>query len=137
MDKAKKKILITRILRVCILAAAAVALFLLGKIPEVAEYFFARGLTRGAGRIIGFLTGLLPVSFYEWTAVFLIVGGVALFVWLIVTLCRRRFARVGRAVYRLGVAVLCVLIAYGALYAPLYQRASAVSALGLTETEVT
>ena len=77
MDKAKKKILITRILRVCILAAAAVALFLLGKIPEVAEYFFARGLTRGAGRIIGFLTGLLPVSFYEWTAVFLIVGGVA------------------------------------------------------------
>lgn len=137
MDKAKKKILITRILRVCILAAAAVALFLLGKIPEVAEYFFARGLTCGAGRIIGFLTGLLPVSFYEWTAVFLIVGGVALFVWLIVTLCRRRFARVGRAVYRLGVAVLCVLIAYGALYAPLYQRASAVSALGLTETEVT
>lgn len=137
MEKMHRRKTLGRIVRLCILAGAAAVVFLLGKIPVVAEYFFARGLTRGAGRVIGFLSGLLPVSFYEWTAVLLIVGSVAFVVFLILRLCRKKFARVWLSLYRLAMAALVLLLVFGVMYAPLYQRASAVEALGLSEEEVT
>lgn len=137
MEKTQKRKYLFRFLKFCALAAAALVVLLLGKIPVLAEYLFARGITRGASWLLGRVTNYIPVSFYEWTAVLLIAGGVALVVFLILSLCRRRFARAGLCLYRLSIAALCVLLAFGVLYAPLYERESASEALGLTETEVT
>ncbi len=126
-----------RILKVCILTLAVVVIYILAKIPFLSEYVFARGITRGIGWAMNRLTNYIPVSFYEWTAVLLIVGGITLFVFLIVLLCRKRFACAGLCLYRILLTVLCVALAFGLLYSPLYNRKGAANALGLTEVAVT
>ena len=119
-----------------LLALAAAAVWLLGQIPVLAEYLFARGITRWFSALLSAITGFFPLSFYEWTAVALIAGGFALLVGLIVLLCRRSFARARRWLYRLAAAALCAALAFGLLYAPLYRRASAADTLGLPAAEV-
>ena len=126
-----------RLIVLAALAAFAVLVFVSANIPAVAETFFARGVTRGLGYALHFVTNYIPISFYEWTALLLIAGGIALLVGIIILLCKKRWPRLLGWLYRLGVAVLCVLIAFGLLYSPLYNRASVISALGLTPTEVT
>lgn len=56
---------------------------------------------------------------------------------LLVLLHDRDFARVRRWLYRLAAAGLSVLIAFGVLYAPLYARLPAETALGLPSVTVT
>lgn len=119
-----------------LLALLAAAIWLLSQIPALSEYFFARGVTRWLSFLLSAVTGLFPLSFYEWTAVALIAGGAALLVGFIVLLCRRSFARAGRWLYRLVAAALCVALAFGLLYAPLYGRAPVADALGLPSAEV-
>lgn len=119
-----------------LLALAAAGVWLLAEIPFLAEYFFARGVTRWLSALLAAVTGFFPFSFYEWTAVALIAGGLALLVGFIVLLCRRSFARAGRWLYRLVIALLCVALAFGLLYAPLYERAPVADALGLPAAEV-
>lgn len=135
--KTDKRLRRMRILKVCILTLAVVVIYILASIPFLSEYVFARGITRGIGWIMNRLTNYIPVSFYEWTAVLLIVGGIALLVFLIVLLCRKRFARAGLCLYRILLAVLCVALAFGVLYSPLYDRKGAMNALGLAEVAVT
>ena len=126
-----------RLRTLCALALAAALLFLLADIPVLAEYVFARGVTRFLSWFIACVTSLLPFSLYEVTAVALILLAIFVAVGLIALLCRRAFARVRTWLYRLAVAALSVLIAFGALYAPLYARASVTGALGLPAVEVT
>lgn len=137
MKRAKKKTPFARFVRLCILVLFVAALYISIRIPFVAERVFARGITRGASLLLSRLTNYIPVSFYEWTALALIVGAAALVVYIAVLLCKRRFARLGLCFYRLATAALSVLFAFGVLYAPLYNRDSAVGALGLSETEIT
>lgn len=122
--------------RLCLLALVTAVIFLLAQFPACAEYLFARGITRWLSSLIGAVTNLFPFSFYEWTAVILIAGGLCVLVGLIVQLAQRQFRRAGRWVYRLAAAALCVLLAFGLLYAPLYDRASVSDALALPEAEV-
>ena len=137
MEALKKKRPKPKLLVLSSLCVAALALYGLARIPVFSEYVFARGLTRWLSFILGRLTNYIPVSFYELTAVFLIVGGAALAAHLIALLCKKNFARAVLWIYRLAVAALSVLLAFGALYAPLYGRQSAAEALGLADTEVT
>ena len=116
--KTDKRLRRMRILKVCILTLAVVFIYILASIPFLSEYVFARAIPRGIGWVMNRLTNYIPVSFYEWTAVLLIVGGITLFVFLIVLLCRKRFA-------------------FGVLYSPLYDRKGAANALGLAEVAVT
>ena len=106
--KTDKRLRRIRILKVCILTLVVVVIYILASIPFLSEYVFARGITRGIGWVMNRLTNYIPVSFYEWTAVILIVGGITLLVFLIVLLCRKRFARAGLCLYRILLAVLCV-----------------------------
>ena len=122
--------------RLCLLALVTAVIFLLAQFPACAEYLFARGITRWLSSLIGAVTNLFPFSFYEWTAVILIAGGLCVLAGLIALLAQRQFRRAGRWVYRLAVAALCVLLAFGLLYAPLYNRASVSDALALPEAEV-
>ena len=126
-----------RLRTLCALALAAALLFLLADIPVLAEYVFARGVTRFLSWFIACVTSLLPFSLYEVTAVALILLAIFVAVGLIALLCRRAFARVRTWLYRLAVAALSVLIAFGALYAPLYARSSVTGALGLPAVTVT
>ncbi len=119
------------------LALCAATVYLLANVPPLSEYLFARGITRGINLVLSRVVNLLPVSFYELTAEFLIVGGTALAVYLIYLLAKRRFSLFKRYVYKLAVAALSVLVAFGLLYAPLYNRVSVWGALGLGQTEVT
>ena len=137
MDKGKKKRLLIRLLTLGALILTVIVTFVLANIPVVAEYFFARGITRGLGFLFSRATNYIPVSFYEWTAVLLIAGGITLLVFLVVLLCRKKFAQAGVSLYRLAVAVLFVLLAFGVLYAPLYERESSLEALGLSEAVFT
>ena len=118
MDKGKKKRLLIRLLTLGALTLTVIVTFVLANIPVVAEYFFARGITRGLGFLFSRATNYIPVSFYEWTAVLLIAGGITLLVFLVVLLCRKKFAQAGVCLYRLAVADLSVLQAFGVLYAP-------------------
>ena len=137
MKRTRKKSLHKRLFRFCLLGVAVVVVYVLANIPVLAEYFFARGITRGSGWLISRVTNYIPVSLYEWTAVLLIMGAVALVVYFIVLLSKKRFARAGVCLYRLGITALSVLLAFGFLYAPLYNRKSAAEALGLSEAAVT
>ena len=121
----------------CILALAAALLLLLADIPVLAEYFFARGVTRLLSWFLSGISGILPFSLYEVTALCLIACAVLLVIGFIVLLHDRNFARVRLWLYRLAAAGLSVLIAFGALYAPLYERLPAAGALGLPEVTVT
>ena len=103
----------------CILALAAALLLLLADIPVLAEYFFARGVTRLLSWFLSGISGILPFSLYEVTALCLIACAVLLVIGFIVLLHDRNFARVRLWLYRLAAAGLSVLIAFGALYAPL------------------
>lgn len=137
MEKTKRKRFRKRLFRFCLLISAVVVVYVLAGIPVIAEYFFARGITRGVSRLLNRITNYIPVSFYEWTAVLLIAGAIALLIFLIVLLAKKRFARVGVCLYRIAVTVLSVLLAFGVLYAPLYNRKSVLEALELSETAVT
>lgn len=119
----------------CALVLALV--FAFAQLPAPAEYLFARGITRLFSGAINLITNSIPVSFYECTAVVLLFGVPAFAVALIVLLCKKKFARAGIWLYRAGMACLCVFFAFSVLYAPLYNRASCFSALGLSDTQVT
>ena len=99
-----------RLRTLCALALAAALLFLLADIPVLAEYVFARGVTRFLSWFIACVTSLLPFSLYEVTAVALILLALFVAVGLVVLLCRRAFARVRLWLYRLAAAALSVLI---------------------------
>ena len=58
----------------CILALSAALLFALADVPVLAEYLFARGITRFLSWLLAGVTGLLPLSLYEITALFLVAG---------------------------------------------------------------
>lgn len=126
-----------RLQRLACLALAAAAVFLLAQIPVLAEYFFARGITRLLSGSIALITNYIPISFYELTALLLIAGAAALIVCLIAYMVKKNKKALAILLYRLAAAGLCVLLAFGALYAPLYNRAPVLSALGLSETEIT
>ena len=123
---------ISRLQKLIIAALVCAVIFLTAQVPWLAEYFYARGITRGLGFWISRITGIFSVSFYEITAVLLILAAVFLLVYFGVGLRKKEFARMLRALYRLGMAVLCVLAMFGILYAPLYNRVSVYEALGLS-----
>ena len=126
-----------RLRTLCALALAAAVLFLLADIPVLAEYLFARGITRFLSWFLSCISGILSFSLYEVTAVGLIVGALLLAVGMIVLACRKEFARLRSWLYRIAAAVLAVLIAFAVLYAPLYARRPVAEALGLPAIEAT
>lgn len=136
MEMLKKRKKFTRIRKLYILVLSTLLVYALANIPEIAEYAFARGITRGLSALIGQLTNPIPVSFYEWTAVLLIAGGIAFIAALVVFLCKKKFARAVTLIYRVCIAVLALVMAFGVLYAPLYNRNSVFSALGLSDDAV-
>lgn len=119
------------------LALIAAFVFALSELPWAAEHLFARGVTRLLSDALGLLSGLFPFSLYELTALLLLVGCPALAVGLAVMLCRRHWAPLRLWLYRTGMAVLFVLLAFGVLYAPLYARAPVQAALGLPFVQAT
>lgn len=137
MKKTKKGCPRTKFLKFFLLFAAVGILYLLVNIPVICEHVFARGITRWCSWLLNRLTNYISVSFYEWTALILIIGAVVLLVFFIVLLCKKRFARLGLWLYRLAIAGLSLLFAFGILYAPLYERDSAVEALELSDSAVT
>ena len=126
-----------RVQVLCLPALAAALLYLLAGIPVFAEHLFARGVTRVLSAALTVLSNAVPFSLYECGAVALTVVLCVSAVRLVLALCRRRFARAGSLVYRLCLFALALLIAFGALYAPLYERAPAAEALGIPAADVT
>ncbi len=121
---------------ISVFCLAVLILYALVRIPWVAEYVFARGVTRGLSYVLSRITNPIPASFYEIVAAVLVVGGVVIFFSLFAFLLKKQFARALTWLYRLAVAALSVLLAFGVLYAPLYSRDGADRAMGL-ETAVT
>lgn len=107
------------------------AIYLLANIPIFAEYLFARGITRFFSALINCITNTVALSLYEIAAVLLVCGGICFAVCEIVFLVRKNFHTAAVWLYRLFIAVLGFLIAFGVLYAPLYNRQSVNDALGL------
>lgn len=119
------------------LAAFTALVYLLADIPVLAEYLFARGVTRFLSWLIGGVTGLFSLSFYETAAVLLIVGIPAALVCLILLLRWKQYARAKTWLWRAAFFALSLLLSFGLLFAPLYGRESAVQALGLSDAPVT
>ena len=126
-----------RVQVLCLPALAAALLYLLAGLPVFAEHLFARGVTRVLSAALTVLSNAVPFSLYECGAAALAVVLSVSAVRLVLALCRRRFARAGSLVYRLCLFALALLIAFGALYAPLYERAPAAEALGIPAADVT
>ena len=128
---------LTRLQKLILAALVASMVFLLGNIPFVANTFFVYGITRGLSWLIGRLTNFISISLYEVTAILLILGGVAVLLFLVIWLCQRRFSKVLKLLYCLGMGGLFVLTAFGLTYAPLYERPEVSKALSLPEVTVT
>lgn len=126
-----------RVQVLCLCGLAAALLYLLAGIPVFAEHLFARGVTRVLSAALTVLSNAVPFSLYECGAAALAVVLSVSAVRLVLALCRRRFARAGSLAYRLCLFALALLIAFGALYAPLYERAPAAEALGIPAADVT
>lgn len=126
-----------RVQVLCLCGLAAALLYLLAGIPVFAEHLFARGATRVLSAALTVLSNAVPFSLYECGAVALTVVLCVSAVRLVLALCRRHFARAGSLAYRLCLFALALLIAFGALYAPLYERAPAAEALGIPAADVT
>ncbi|MCD7729369.1 MAG: DUF3810 domain-containing protein [Clostridia bacterium] len=122
---------------IALLAFIVYVVYLFANIPFFAEYVFARGITRFFSALINCITNLIPISFYEITAVLLILIGVLFIVSEVTLLCGKKFARALQCLYKLAVVILSVLLAFGVLYAPLYNRDSVNDALGLELKSVT
>lgn len=137
MLKIEGKSRFTRAQKLCLAAIAACLVLLLANIPLFAEYLFARGITRCISGLLSLITNRIPVSLYEIAAVLLILGALALIAFLIAQAIRRRFCSVKRILFRLLAAAVGVLLAFGVLYAPLYERDSVSAALGLPDAQVT
>ena len=126
--------------RACVfwgLAACTALVYLLADIPVSAEYLFARGVTRALSWLLGGVTGLFSLSFYETAAALLIVGIPMAAVCFILLLCWKDYARAKAWLWRAAFFALSLLLAFGLLFAPLYARPSAASALGIEEAPVT
>lgn len=126
----------SRLKNLLILSLVTAIIFFLSDFPFLAEYLFARGITRFIGFVLNTFTNYIPVSFYEFTALFLIAGGIVLVAAIIVLTAKKRFALVRVYLYRLTAAVVAVIAAFGITYAPLYERYSSADALGLSGAEV-
>ncbi len=137
MKKTKKKRRLARLITFCVVLFTILVVYLLAKIPALSESIFARGVTRGISWVLNRLTNYIPVSFYEWSAVLLIAGGVFVLVFLIVSLCKKRFARAGSCLYRVMIFGMSLVLAFGVLYAPLYARKPVTEPLGLSDVPVT
>ncbi len=121
-----------------ILAALGVCvLFVLADVPVLAEYLFARGITRALSGALSLVSALFPFSLYELIAVGLIVCFAALAAFAVLYAAGRRTDALRRLFVRVCAVLLGVLAAFAVLYAPLYARSSAAEALGLDVTEAT
>ena len=76
--------------KIIIAALAACLVWLLAQVPFLAEYLFARGVTRWLEGLISAITGIFPFSFYEIVAVLLILGVAALVLYICTHLSRAR-----------------------------------------------
>lgn len=123
--------------KIIIAALAACFAWLLAQIPVLAEYLFARGVTRWLAGLLSLVSGIFPFSLYEIVAVLLILGAVALVVYICTHLSRARRKSLLPVLRRLAAALVAVLLAFCLLYAPLYNREGISSALGLPEVQVT
>ena len=123
--------------KIVIAALAACLVWLLAQVQFLAEYLFARGIARWAEGLISAVTGIFPFSLYEVVAVLLILGAVALVVYLCTHLSRAHRKSLPPLLRRLAAAAVAVFLAFSLLYAPLYNRAGVSSALGLPEVQVT
>lgn len=126
----------SRLKNLLILLLCTAIIYFLSDFPFLAEYVFARGVTRFIGFVLNTFTNYIPVSFYEFTALFLIAGGISLAAVILVLTAKKRFALVRVYLYRLVSAVVAVVAAFGLTYAPMYERYSSLDALGLTLAEV-
>ncbi|MFR1565331.1 MAG: DUF3810 domain-containing protein [Christensenellales bacterium] len=119
------------------LALAAAVVFFTAGFPVLAEYVYARGIARLLSGLLSSLTNWAAVSFYELTAVFLILGVPALFIAVIALLLKKSFARVKLYLYRLACAALIALTVFGLVYAPLYNRPPVTETLAISDAAVT
>lgn len=124
-----------RIRRSVLLLSLCGLLYLFAQDAFLAEYVFARGIVRAINAVLGFLTNGVPVSFYEWTAVLLILGFFALLVRWICLAAKKKGSRIAGDLYRVWIFLLCVLLSFTVLYAPLYSREGAEDALGISASD--
>ena len=123
--------------KICIAAIGACFVWMLGQNPVLAEYLFARGITRWLQGLLSAVTGVFPFSLYEIVAVLLVLGAIALIVYVALHLTRDRRRSLIPLLRRLAAAAAAVFFAYCLLYAPLYNRSSVSNAIGLSEVPVT
>ena len=123
--------------KIIITALAACLVWLLAQVPFLAEYLFARGVTRWIEGLISAIAGIFPFSLYEIVAVLLILGAVALVIYICSLLSRVRRRSLLPVLRRVAAAAAAVFLAFCLLYAPLYNRAGVSSALGLPDVQVT
>ena len=123
--------------KIIIAALAACFVWLLAQVPFLAEYLFARGVTRWLEGLISAITDIFPFSFYEIAAVLLILGAAALVLYICTHLSRASRRSLPPLLRRLAAAAAAVFFAFCLLYAPLYNRTGVSSALGLPDVQVT
>ena len=131
MERLYAKRRLSRPQKLGIAALVCAVIFLTARIPAAAEYFYARGITRALGFILAKISGAVPISFYEIAVFLLIFVSVWLLGGAVYLLCKKCYRRLVSLLYRVLMAVLCVLAMFGVMYAPLYDRVACYGALGL------
>lgn len=128
---------LSRVQKLSLLAIISTIVYAFAQIPVFSEYVFARGITRFLNFVIGRITGFFAISFYEWTAVALIIICPTLLGVLIVRLVRKKYSRAVQLLYKVAMFILWIFLLFGILYAPLYNRKSVFSAFGLERVSLT
>ena len=114
-----------QILRMLIALEALVLLFvillLLKNNQQVCE-FFATTFSRAWIFLFGNLLGWIPISFYELFLIVVILGAIALVVFIVIFLCKHKWKRLLSTVLIVGLAVMTFLNVYTATASFSYGR---------------
>ncbi|MDR2266962.1 MAG: DUF3810 domain-containing protein [Christensenellaceae bacterium] len=118
----KHKRLLRKAISIGIVIVAICILLLLKNIPYVAEYVFARGISRVYIYLVGTFTSTLPFSLFELFILAMVVIGIVLIIKIFKYLRKRHFCDVVKNLLRLTQAITIVALIYTVTASVSYYR---------------
>ncbi|NCA67747.1 MAG: DUF3810 domain-containing protein [Clostridia bacterium] len=115
-----------RLIALSIMLALILILSLIKRIEWVAEYVFARGISRAYAYVIGNVTSILPISVFEIFIYAAIITGIVFIVLIIKNLIKKRWIKLASSSLTVTIIVISVLLLYTVTASMNYYRAPVV-----------
>lgn len=111
-NKSKEAKFKVRLIILSVIIALIVILSLIKRIEWVAEYIFARGISRAYAFVIGNITSIFPFSIFEFLIYAAIVAAIAFIVIVIRCLVKKKWIKLGSTSLNAAIIVVSVVLVY-------------------------